>query len=312
MPKLTPTLWIFNAVTLPIVGLVIALTPKAPIATNNSSSQPVVAPDAKSSLKKPDQAKELLPSSAKEPVSAPSVQPVAPDIKPLPKKIKSTFARPARPIASVTSPPIAPRQVVAASNTFSLSSPTKSQPAFRLSSQPLISLRPPQRVVSTPPFVVPEAEPPLKMPEATVIPSPQAITLPSPPEELPTPTLPFSTREVSPVPERKPSPQEVQSLCQKFPLNSRCQDTRPFATLEALLAPERKPSLQEVQSLCQKFPLNSRCNNNTSPPDTSAPAQRATTPQPNSSSPAPSTTPPDSNLLDATSPDSSSPTQERP
>jgi hypothetical protein len=142
MPKLTPTLWIFNAVTLPIVGLVIALTPKAPIATNDSSTQPVVAPDAKSSLKKPDQTKELLlPSSAKEPVSAPSVQPLAPDIKPLPKKIKPVLVRPAQPIASVTtSPPIAPRQVAVSST---LSSPTKSQPAFRLSSQALISLRPP-------------------------------------------------------------------------------------------------------------------------------------------------------------------------
>ncbi len=158
MPKLTPTLWIFNAVTLPIVGLVIALTPKAPIATNDSSSQPVVAPDAKPSLKKPDQAKELLlPSSAKEPVSAPSVQPLALDIKPLPKKIKSTLARPAQPIASVTtSPPITSKQVIAASSTFS--SPTKSQPAFRLSSQDLISLRPPERVVATPPFAAPEAE----------------------------------------------------------------------------------------------------------------------------------------------------------
>ncbi len=312
MPKLTPTLWIFNAVTLPIVGLVIALTPKAPIATNDSSSQPVVAPDAKPSLKKPDQAKELLlPSSAKEPVSAPSVQPLALDIKPLPKKIKSTLARPAQPIASVTtSPPITSKQVIAASSTFS--SPTKSQPAFRLSSQDLISLRPPERVVATPPFAAPEAESSLKTPEATVIPSPQAITLPSPSEKLPTPTLPFTTPEASPVPEGKPSPQEVQSLCQKFPLNSRCQDTRPFATLEALLAPGRKPSPQEVQSLCQKFPLNSRCNINTTAPDTSAPAQGATTPQPNSSSPAPSTTPADSNLLDATSPDSSSPTQERP
>lgn len=269
MPKLTLTLWIFNAVTLPIVGLVIALTPKAPIATNDSSSQPVVAPDAKSSLKKPDQAKELLlSSSAKEPVLAPSTQPLAPDIKPLPKKIKSVLARPARPIASFTLPPIAPRQVVAASNT--LSSPIKLPPAFRLSSQPIVSLRPPERVVPTPPFVVPEAEPSLKIPEATVLPSPQATTLPSPPDKLPTLTLPFSTPEASLVPERKPSP-------------------------------------QEVQSLCQKFPLNSRCNNNTAAPDTSAPAQGAITPQPNSSSPAPSTTPAGSNLPDATSPDSSSP-----
>jgi hypothetical protein len=31
--------------------------------------------------------------------------------------------------------------------------------------------------------------------------------------------------------------------------------------------------------------LNSRCDNNTAAPDTSAPAQGATTPQPNSSSP---------------------------
>jgi hypothetical protein len=290
MPTPVQTLWIVTAATLPTVGLVVLLTPKAPTLLSAESIQPAVMSHAESLLNQRNLAiAQSLPPEVKPPASKAELSLKKPSTASpgqavvIPSSASSKAFNPTTrsPVRSQTARTL-PSPSVAAQTPPSFTSGQVSEDSSRV--VPFRNPKPQPTSPSNSTVQIPPAQRLRQQPIARTTPSSSKTPSPQPSlAALPTPSMASS-------PEGEPSREEVESLCKKFPLNSRCQSNTVAQGASSptssnapspQASPEPEPSREEVESLCQKFPLNSRCRNNTvargasSPTSSNTPSSQA-------------------------------------
>lgn len=284
------TLWIANAVILPIIGFVILLTPKSPPLLSAKSLQPFVTTNLEKLplLSNREGRQSLSPLTQSQVLQSQAKPSPRERLTATPQQLIRVSSNPSIP-GTFNFAPIPPIQPIRTTIPVAIRpSPTRlmrenSSPKTQLPATPT-SRRSPKPIPSPEQFrqqIAAQRLAPSPKPSAAVVtPSPSVTTTPTPLPVKPTPTIATPTPSVQFSPVQELTSEEVESLCQKFPLNSRClnkaavqgggtnNSAASSRKSQAEPSPEQQLSPQEVQSLCQKFPLNSQCQHNTSARET--------------------------------------------